>query len=333
MFAANAGMQAAGGVLTNTINSAINYAFGKKMAAYNFELNEKAAENADARRRALYGDFETPMAKIRLLKEAGLSPSLYAGGELGGGIGSTAGAQGAGASGASIPSYAGTSIDSINDTKLANAQARLMNAQADELEGKNFQANLNAVKVFSEAGLNDAAAALKNAETSLKNIELKYADETAHYSLEKLKHNTEQAKNDALKAFWDAEDKGLEFKFNQETFDKRKEQLANICAEIAARTALEKSNVRLTDEQRAHIKDFAKAALDQAAAHTQSAEAYGEYVQNMDKYLTAQLDVERDKIKLGYWQMGVGAITNILQAGASMAGSGMFSAVTKVIGL
>ena len=67
----------------------------------------------------------TPILKAQCqLKEAGLSPSLYAGAELGGGIGSTAGAQGAGGSGASIPGAAAGPVDL--------ASINLMNAQADK---------------------------------------------------------------------------------------------------------------------------------------------------------------------------------------------------------
>lgn len=104
--AGDTALNAVVGAGSNALNQFINTEFGKIMADHNYELNEKAAGNADERRRALYADFESPAAKIRQLKEAGLSPSIYAGGELGGGIGATSGAQGAGASGAGIPSTA-----------------------------------------------------------------------------------------------------------------------------------------------------------------------------------------------------------------------------------
>lgn len=67
------------------------------------ELNEQSADAADTRTRALYSDLESPEAKVRQLKSAGLSPGLMYGG--GGSIGTgqvSPGAQAAPATGANL---------------------------------------------------------------------------------------------------------------------------------------------------------------------------------------------------------------------------------------
>lgn len=332
-FFGSVGQAAGGGLIgagINAINQAINYKYATKMADYNFGLNEKAADAADARRRALYADFESPMAKIRQLKEAGLSPSLYAGGELGGGIGSTAGAQGGGGAGGSIPSSA-ASVPDLATMETQKAQARLLNAEADKLEGKNFAGQLDAVKVFSEAGLNNAATRYQEAQTTLANIQVKYADENAKLSLRKLQYDTEEARNNASKSFWEAESSNLQWKFELETFELRKQELANTAVEIAARTALEKSQTRLNDEERQHIAEFAKAALDGAKAHADTAESYGEYVEAMADNMQKQIEMRQKELNVEKWKIGVGAVTSVLQGGAFLLGGGFFSGAAKAV--
>lgn len=70
---------------------AINNAWAAEQAKYdraeNFRYGEMAAQNADARTRALYKDFYSPEALTKQYKEAGLSPSMMYGGTPGqGGI-------------------------------------------------------------------------------------------------------------------------------------------------------------------------------------------------------------------------------------------------------
>lgn len=64
----------------------------------NYQYNEKAAENADKRTRALYNDIYSPGALLKQYEKAGLSPSMMFGGTPG--QGGMSGAQGSGAQGA-----------------------------------------------------------------------------------------------------------------------------------------------------------------------------------------------------------------------------------------
>ena len=68
-------------------------------AAVNYGYGEMSADNAQARTKALYSELYSPEAKVKQLKEAGLSVGLMYGQGGAGGTSSTAGAQGQGAGG------------------------------------------------------------------------------------------------------------------------------------------------------------------------------------------------------------------------------------------
>lgn len=92
----------------------------------NYMLGEMAAQNADARTRALYNDIYSPAALLKQYKEAGLSPSLMFGGTPG--QGGQAGAQGTGANG---PGAIYTPI-----SMLEGAQIEAIKAQTDKTKAE-----------------------------------------------------------------------------------------------------------------------------------------------------------------------------------------------------
>lgn len=113
------------------------FAIGREKYAReeNYKYGEQAANAADERTRALYRDLYSPQAQMQQLKEAGLSPSIYASGGLAGQSGHS-GAQGTGASGISPDVYG---IDPLADSqiKLNNAQAANVNENTVEKELEN----------------------------------------------------------------------------------------------------------------------------------------------------------------------------------------------------
>lgn len=121
---------------TNVGTGIANTFFGSLMAEHNakvnYKYNEMAANKADSRTRALYGDFMSPAARISQLKDAGLSPSIYADGAGAGAQGVTAGAQGAGASGIGGGAGQISPVDMAN-IRLANAQANKADAETNNI--------------------------------------------------------------------------------------------------------------------------------------------------------------------------------------------------------
>lgn len=119
--------QAGFNMLGSIINNGMSTAMGDYNRKQNYLYNEKSANAADARTRALYNDLYSPKALLQQYKDAGLSPSLMFGGGGPGGA-TPQGAQGEGASGLGVQTFGINPVD-IAQTKLANAQAE--NIEAD----------------------------------------------------------------------------------------------------------------------------------------------------------------------------------------------------------
>lgn len=128
-------------LIAGGVNNAANGIFGEISRSRNYYWNNLAAEKADQRTRALYYDLYSPAAKISQLKAAGLSPSIYAEGALGGSVG-TAGAQGEGASGVQNGTY--------NIDPLTMSQIKLTEAQAENVEADTAKKTAETTKIGAE---------------------------------------------------------------------------------------------------------------------------------------------------------------------------------------
>lgn len=132
-------MSAYGDVLAGGVMNAFNTVLGNSMAAEregaaraeNYRYGEMAAQNADQRTRALYKDLQSPQAMMKQLREAGLSPSLMYGGEMGGSVGQ--GAQGSGAAGIS-PNVFGVPPIEMAQIGLMQAQTEKVKAETENVE-------------------------------------------------------------------------------------------------------------------------------------------------------------------------------------------------------
>ena len=101
-------------------------------AAVNYGYGEMAADNAQERTKALYSELYSPEAKVKQLKEAGLSVGMMYGQGGAGGTSSTPGAQGQGAGGQQGKQPIGI---------LQGAELGLMAAQAKKLEAETENIN------------------------------------------------------------------------------------------------------------------------------------------------------------------------------------------------
>lgn len=105
----------------------------------NYKYNEMAADNADKRQRALYEDYLSYKAQVRMMRDAGLSPAL-----MYGGAGAGAGSMPSGASGGASGGATGVGMGQLSMPDLASigAQSELIqsqvnknNAEADSTRG------------------------------------------------------------------------------------------------------------------------------------------------------------------------------------------------------
>lgn len=106
----------------------------------NYEINEQAAQNADARTRALYNDISSPSAQKAQIEKAGLSPSLFYSGGVAGSSGMS-GAMAAGASGIN-PNVYGISAQEIANIKNINADTKLKQAEEQKTNAEAQTTNL-----------------------------------------------------------------------------------------------------------------------------------------------------------------------------------------------
>lgn len=124
-----AGATIGGGL--SAIDGAINRKWQAEQNAINayrtYDLNEKAANNADQRTRALYSDFQSPEALRKQFEDAGLSVGLmYGGGNPGGHL--SAGAQGAASSQSVSPVYSNIAGNTLQGSMMG---AQIANIMAD----------------------------------------------------------------------------------------------------------------------------------------------------------------------------------------------------------
>lgn len=117
-------------------------------AKVNYGYGEMAADSSDARTRALYSSLYSPEAKVKQLKEAGLSVGLMYGQGGAGGTTSTSGAQGQGAGGQQAKQPLG--IFQSAELGLIAAQANKLNAEADNLKGDTEKKEKETLKLGEE---------------------------------------------------------------------------------------------------------------------------------------------------------------------------------------
>lgn len=128
----------------NDKNAVRNQEYWERQLGLTYQMNEKAADNAQKRTIDLYNMLQSPSAMVKQLKEAGLNPALmYSGSGMGGHT--QGGAQGGvnGAQGAPAPLGIQNFIDPLTMAQIKNINADTENKEQDtdkkEEETKNIQ--------------------------------------------------------------------------------------------------------------------------------------------------------------------------------------------------
>lgn len=306
--------------------------------AENYKYGEMAANNADKRTRDLYKDLQSPTALLEQYKNAGLSPSLmFGGGGSPGGV--TAGAQGTGATGVNPNTYgAEAKVDPMSAAQIALtiAQTKKTEAETNTMLGENDRGQAEIAKTWAEAGATEAAEQLTKAETSLKNINTYVADKTKDFNVTRARYESEKAMDDVRKAYWEAEDAGLQFQYNAATFETRVEKAANEVAELASRIAMQHSQSELNTEQKNAIKDYVEQGYIDCAVRAKNATQYANYVEAYAENLPKQIELRKEEIGLEKWRIGADAFNNLVRtagyiAGATQLGDGGYEEMEKEI--
>lgn len=212
----------------------------------NYLYNEKAANMADLRTRALYNDLYSPKAQLEQLKSARLSPSLFYGD--GGGISGQTGAQGAGASGVlgsqfGIPSIDMSQIGKIMaETDLIKAQTRKTNEETATEAGTNERGTAEIEQIIAKTKNTYLQNVFQEYENSLSEIQLGIEAATANTKVENYIRQTEYLEHITTSAKVKA---NIDEQSEQDILGYIKERTNNLIAD----TWLKKSQTNLTKQQ------------------------------------------------------------------------------------
>lgn len=225
----------------------------------NYALNEKAAQNADARTRALYKDLYSPSAQIKQLKDAGLSPSLMYGGGAEG-VAGHAGAEGAGVSGISPTIFGMTPLEAAQ-VDLTREQADKVKEETKTEKGENVRGQLELLNMLTDLDNKQAETAYKNSLTEGQNI-LNYINENSkECQIQTLCSMAEKAKNEAKKAYEEMKQSKIKTNIDENTQEAIIENIKLRNSMLISEMLVNKSNVELNEEKKKEIRNNIEVSL------------------------------------------------------------------------
>lgn len=245
-------LQAGVNAVTGPLNNLMAAKRERTARKENYQYNEKAANNADARTRALYKDLYSPQAQMQQIQEAGLSPSIFASGGMAGKSG-VSGAQGAGASGISPQTYGISPID-IAHIELTKAQTEKVKAEKDTITGDNERGMAEIKKLLAESTSMEVANKYTESLTKTNEWKNYITSSTANYSIREAAYRSEQAAYDMQNTYWKAANEKKNFEFNEATFNTRVEKEKQTWVNLQLDALLKQSQTELNEEQRNLVK-------------------------------------------------------------------------------
>lgn len=278
----------------------------------NFEYNEQAANNSDMRTRLLYQDLYSPQAQVQQLKEAGLSPSVYYNGGAAGMSGQT-GAQGAGAAGIS-PNVFGLGELDFSQIAKTIAETRLLNAEADEKEGKNEMGKAKIADYLASAGYKKEAAKLVNAQEEGQNLQNYITTQGANAILHTIFAKATEAGYKAEEAYESLEQAKLLTTLNRETLlteiEMRKEGLNSLIQGIAE----SKSRTRLNNQQIETLKAHALKLFNDITVDNQQVSGYIAFINKRIEQMPKELEATFKDLDIKERKMYIDAVTETVKS-------------------
>ena len=311
---------AAIGGLFGLANQALAHKYAEQDRASNFFWNEKAADAADARTRALYEDFYAPEALLKQYQEAGVSPSLMFGGTPG--QGGQSGAMGHGAGGIQTPFIP---IDIMQGAQigLMTAQARKTNAEADAIIKKTPG---EVEKLFTEAGLNKAALAYTESQTKYQELINYVTDKSKEYTIYTAMQKADEAAAMAEKTWHECEIAKANEEITVATVDieikKREKELDQIVQNLVesnSRVTLNEENKKyLQNEIENHLSELTIKYAELDIKDRQQT-TYEDWINAQIPVIEKQLDVKLAELGIEKKKLVINAITDTLKAVAMSA--------------
>lgn len=243
----------------------------EQAAELNYQYGEKAANNADARARAIYTDLNSPAARVKQLEDAGLSTSLmYGSGGSGGSAAATTASQGSGAGGQQ---------GKTPQSAMEGAQLGLMLAQIRNL---NADAEKKKVEATKTAGV-DTQAQQQSIEESKQRV---------NRLITEVGNNMLEATNKQLQNTYDGIRNEIQTKTKNIQVATIREQLINLTAQTN-KYINETTGLNIENGVK---KDLLNAQLDNVRANT--ANLIAKTILTEQQTTLTELDVRNYEVKI-----------------------------------
>lgn len=331
-----------GGVGAGLVGGILNGALGFGQTYYGYKLNEQAANNADARHRALYNDLYSPQAKIKQLQDAGLSVGLMYGG------------QGAGGQTAPTPQGAGANTGSSKYFDLL--AARMNQAQIDNLNADTRQKNADAevteetgkesayskiAEAYANAGLADASRALKESETTMQDLQNYITEQTTDFTIKEASARAEKAFQESWEAFYKQQSAhvkaDIDWQTKENVIRESSERVRNLIADTLQKQTQAEVNRATVESLLEHISiDWRKAAAEWKNAETseKGQAAQQKFMEDQIEQMTKKLlndkeiaELQSDTQKYTAWVHFAGTVISAQMMNLAILGS---SIVNKI---
>lgn len=294
-------LQMGAAIMSGAVNNAFAQAQHENSIRKNYYYGELAAQNADARTRALYNDLQSPKALLQQYQEAGLSPSLMFSGGGGQGAQPSAGAQGSGGNGPIAQTYG---IDLANamsqgaQTKLMMAEANKANAEAEQIRNYGGQeAEARIAELLASAGIKDAQRQMVIVQTRITEAteadtiqQMSYATTKLYKQIEELTYRIASAKAQSEVDTATINDRIKAVQINNEVL----EATAN---NILSKTKLQEAERELVKAKVIEISNEIAQKWFGLAIEYGKAQSYDEYVQNLKNFQEEQIKLGKDKLE------------------------------------
>lgn len=247
----NAWMPSVVGAASHLGGNVMNQIFAEHNRRQNFYYNEKAAENADQRTRELYEDLYSPQAQMKMIKEAGLSPSLYY--QNAGGTAGQSGAQSQGINGA-YPSA--QVLDPLTFAQIANlnADTKKKEEEADNIDKDTELKGQQIINIIADTDNKKITNRVLSAEADLAELEYSVNVQTAQATIRMAYSNSEKAAAEARSLLVKAD-------LDEATFDAAYQMAYANLDSILTDTALSKMEINLKKEQIKEISERVRKSM------------------------------------------------------------------------
>ena len=306
-----------------------------------YQMGEHAADNADARTRMLYNDLYSPQAQMDQLKQAGLSPSIYASGGIAGksGVSGEMGTRGSSSTGGS--QQLTSMFSALTQATQIAAQVSKTKAETNLIKAQTANLDQDTENKVEQKGLITAQIAQTLQNTKYQNVattalETQNAIDQYTLKLEQYKWDEgftiEMLESEATKMYNESKISEEQWKLinNERIISDQtiKIQIQTICEQysnLVQDTLNKTADFYLTQAQSKKLTEDILVNWYQAKVYKLSEEA-------QIKWMKSQLSIELAKLNLGKYGVDMNTHSLFNQANTSTINS-VLSTLGNITGM